>query len=145
MQWIWMNHRNCLITYFWDVLNVITNQTKKLLDDWRRCSNRVFLPEQLKNYQDGKNFTQKSVAWSHDGMRNSKIRWEILRIDEKEDPRVLQSFESLFLDDHHFGELSEVYSQIVLKCLFLSGFGRSDIRWAVSDLTYSISYSMYTS
>ena len=48
-------------------------------------------------------------------------------------------------DDHHFkeemksvGELSEVCSQIVLKCLYLARIGRPDILWSVSELARSI-------
>ena len=43
-------------------------------------------------------------------------------------------------DDHHFkeeerksvGELSQVCSQIVLKCLYLARIGRPDILWSVN-------------
>ena len=50
------------------------------------------------------------------------------------------------IDDHHFkeektksvGELSQVCSQIVLKCLYLARIGRPDILWPVNKLTLSI-------
>ena len=50
------------------------------------------------------------------------------------------------LDDHKFkeeelgsvGELSKVYSQIVLKCLYLARIGRLDILWSVNKLARSI-------
>ena len=50
------------------------------------------------------------------------------------------------IDDHHFkevdmksvGELSQVYSQIVLKCLYLARIGRPDILWSVNKLARSI-------
>ena len=50
------------------------------------------------------------------------------------------------IDDHHFkeeewksvGELSNVCSQIVLKCFFLARIGRPDILWAVNKLARSI-------
>ena len=49
------------------------------------------------------------------------------------------------IDDHHFkeeemgsvGELSEVCSQIVLKCLYLARIGRPDILWSVNKLARS--------
>ena len=49
-------------------------------------------------------------------------------------------------DDHHFqekemksvGELSQVCSQIVLKCLYLARIGRPDILWSVNKLARSI-------
>ena len=53
---------------------------------------------------------------------------------------------SLFLDDHHFmkeelesvEELSELWSQIVFKCLFLTRIGRPDIPWSVNQLARSV-------
>ena len=50
------------------------------------------------------------------------------------------------VDDHHFkeeetksvGELSQVCSQTVLKCLYLARIGRPDILWSVNKLARSI-------
>ena len=50
------------------------------------------------------------------------------------------------IDDHHFkdeemnsvGELSQVCSQTVLKCLYLARIGRLDILWSVNKLARSI-------
>ena len=50
------------------------------------------------------------------------------------------------IDDHHFkeeemksvGELSQVCSQIVLKCFFLARIGRPDILWSVNKLAGTI-------
>ena len=50
------------------------------------------------------------------------------------------------IDDHHFkeeemksvGELSQVCSQMVLKCLYLARIGRLDILWSVIKLARSI-------
>ena len=50
------------------------------------------------------------------------------------------------MDDHHFkeeelksvGEMSQVCSQIVLKCLYLARIGRPDILWSVNKLARSI-------
>ena len=50
------------------------------------------------------------------------------------------------IDDHHFkeeekksvGELSQVCSQIPLKCLYLARIGRPDILWSVNKLARSI-------
>ena len=50
------------------------------------------------------------------------------------------------IDDHHFeeeemksvGELSNTFSQIVLKCLYLARIGRCDILWSVNKLARSI-------
>ena len=50
------------------------------------------------------------------------------------------------IDDHHFkeeemksvGEMSQVCSQIVLKCVYLARIGRLDILWSVNKLAQSI-------
>ena len=50
------------------------------------------------------------------------------------------------IDDHHFkeeemksvGDLSQVCSQIVLKCLYLARIGRPDILWSVNKLARAI-------
>ena len=49
------------------------------------------------------------------------------------------------IDDHHFtkkmksvGELSQVCSQIVFKCLYLARIGRPDILWSLNKLARSI-------
>ena len=58
----------------------------------------------------------------------------------------LYTVSSPCLDDHHtkkeelasVGELSEVCSQIVLKCLYLARIGRPDILWSVNKLARSV-------
>ena len=50
------------------------------------------------------------------------------------------------LDDHNIkkeefetvGELSDVFSQVVLKCLYLAPIGRTDILWAVNKLARAV-------
>ena len=50
------------------------------------------------------------------------------------------------IDDHHFkeeetksvGELSQVCSQIVLKCIYLVRSGRPDILWSVNKIARSV-------
>ena len=49
------NQLHFLITCIWDVLNVNANRTKSILNIIQKCLNHVFLLEQLKNYQGGKN------------------------------------------------------------------------------------------
>ena len=61
-------------------------------------------------------------------------------------PQQLYKVSTPCIDDHHFkeeemksvGELSQVCSQIVLKCLYLARIGRPDILWSVNKLARSI-------
>ena len=51
-----------------------------------------------------------------------------------------------YMDDHHFkeeenesaGELSTVFSQIVLKCMYLPRIVRPDILWSVNKLSRAV-------
>ena len=50
------------------------------------------------------------------------------------------------IDDHHIqekymksvGEMSQVGSQIVLKCLYVARIGRPDILWSVNKLAWAV-------
>ena len=67
-------------------------------------------------------------------------------IGEKKKTEQLYKVSSPGLDDHQIkteelesvGELSEVYSQIVWKCLYLARIGRPDILWSVNKLARSV-------
>ena len=76
----------------------------------------------------------------------SKMRGEILRTGQQKDGEQQYKVSSPCLDDHYFqkeelesvGELSDVCSQIVLKCLYLARFGRPDISWTENKLARSV-------
>ena len=84
----------------------------------------------------------KTVAWSYDMEGHGQKCVE--RFCELANKKVEQLYKvsSPCLDDHQFkqeelksvGELSEVCSQIVLKCLYLARIGRPDILWSVNKL-----------
>ena len=88
----------------------------------------------------------KMVAWSNDMEGHSRKCGE--RYCELANKKVEQFYKvsSLCLDDHQFkqeelesvGELSEVCSQIVLKCMYLARIGRPDILWSVNKLARSV-------
>ena len=71
--------------------------------------------------------------------------WNDIVISNKT-TQQLYKVSTLCIDDHHFreeelkpvGELSQVSSQIVLKCLYLARIGRPDILWSVNKLARSI-------
>ena len=83
-----------------------------------------------------KNF---SMVLRH-GRTCSKMRGTTFRIGKQEDGATILSFSSLFGRSEEWeskGELSEVCSHIVLKCLYLARDGRPDILWSVNKLTRS--------
>ena len=140
-MWILRNPRHFLTMYTWDVLNVNANRMKSL-NKKRRCLNHVFLLEQLKNYRGVKNLTQKQ--WRGPWTWKNMLKKCVERYCELANKKVeqLHIVSSPCLNDHQFkqeelesvGELSEVCSQIVFKCLHLARIGRADILWFVNKL-----------
>ena len=122
------------------------NRMIQLLNNQRRCLNHVFLLEQLKNYQDGKNLTHKrwrGPTTMKDMLKNAlsdTVNWAHKKIEQ------LYKVSTSCLDDHQLkqeelesvGELSEVCSHIVLTCLYLARIGRPDILWSVNKLARSV-------
>ena len=130
----------------WDVLNVNANRMKSHTKKTQRCLNHVFLLEQLTNYLGGNSFTKKTVAWSYDMEGHARKCGE--RHCELANRRVeqLHKVSSPCLIDHQFkqeelesvGELSQVCSQIVLKCLYMARIGRPDVLWSVNKLARAV-------
>ena len=109
------------------------------------CLSHVFLLEHLKNTGLGKTHA-KTVARSYDIEGHAQKCVE--RCCELGNKKVEQLYKvsSPCLGDHQFkqeelesvGELSEVCSEIVLKCLYLARIGRPDILWSVNKLARSV-------
>ena len=89
----------------------------------------------------------KTSAWSYD--MEGHARKCVERHYELAPPKKteqLYKVSSLCLDDHQIekeelenkGELSEVCSHIVLKCLYRARIGRPDILWSVNQLARSV-------
>ena len=120
-------------------------QYKKMLETRNSAGPTERLP-------GGKHFSKKQLrgpmTWK-DMLKNAVSYCELA----KKKTEQLQKVSSSCLDDHHFkkeeiksvGKLSEVCSQIVLKCLYLARIGRPDRHSMVSDQTRSISLCMDTS
>ena len=80
-------------------------------------------------------------SWSYDMEGHAKKCVELANKTTQQ----LYKVSTPCIDDHHFkeemksvGELSQVCSQIVLKCLYLARIGRLDILWSVNKLARSI-------
>ena len=92
------------------------------------------------------NVTQKTAAWSYDMEGHAEKSVERYCELAHKKAEELYTVSSPCLDDHHtkkeelesVGELSEVCSQIALKCLYLARIGRPDILWSVNKLARSV-------
>ena len=109
-------------------------------------------------------YSIKKLTWENQRLSLIMCTWDALKDNVKqakisltitepclkhEFPRTTQQLYKVstpYIDDHHFkeeelksvGELSHVFSQIVLKCLYLARIGRPDIPWSVNKLARSI-------
>ena len=112
----------------------------------RRCLNHVFLLEQRKNYRGVKKPHTKTVIWSCDMEGHARRKCFERYCELANEKTQLYKVSILCLDYHQFkqeelesvGEVSEVCSQIVLKCLYLARIGRPDILWSVNKLARSV-------
>ena len=84
-------------------------------------------------------------SWSYDMAGHAKKCVERYCELANKTTQQLYKLSTPCIDDHHFkeemksvGELSQVCSQIVLKCLHLTLIGRPDILWSVNKLARSI-------
>ena len=66
------------------------------------------------------------------------MRWTILWTGKQESGATVQSLKFKQEELESIGELSEVCSQIVLKCLYLGRIGRPDILWSVNKHARSV-------
>ena len=82
-------------------------------------------------------------SWSYDMAGHAKKCVERYCELANKTTQQLYKVSTPCIDDHHFkeeeemksvGELSQVCSQIVLKCLYLARIGRPDILWSVNKL-----------
>ena len=85
-------------------------------------------------------------SWSYDMESHAKKCVERYCESANKTTQQLYKISTPCIDDHHFreeelksvGELSQVCSQIVVKCLYLARIGRPDILWSVNKLARSI-------
>ena len=133
--WISENQQHFLPTFIWDVLNVNARRTRVLLNNIKKCSNHESLLQQLKSYQGGRNLTQKSgrMVLRH-GRTCSKCVARYCALANKKknyctkfQPHAWMITTSKKEELEAVGNLSNVCSQIVLKCLYLTRIGRLDI------------------
>ena len=124
----------------------------------RECKQNVITEENTKMFEPQNFFWStwkitrvdkphaKKVAWSYDMEgRAQKCIERYCELASKKTEQLCKVSCSC-LDDHQFkqeelesgGELSEVCSHIVLKCLYLARIGRPDIPWSVNEPATSV-------
>ena len=85
-------------------------------------------------------------SWSYDMEEHAKKCVERYCELANKTTQQLYKVSTLCIDVHHFkeekmksfGEMSQVCSQLVLKCLYLARIGRPDILWSVNKLARSV-------
>ena len=131
--------------YIWDVTQRPCEISKDIVDKYRAMfESRISAGEELKNYHTRKNI--RISSWSYDMEGHAKKCVERYCELANKTTQQLYTVSTPCIDDHHFkeeelksvGDLSQVCSQIVLKCLYLARIGRLDILWSVNRLARSI-------
>ena len=130
--------------YTWDALNDNANKKRYCgqLQNHVRIAN--FSGGEQKNFHSPQNL--RISSWSYDMAGHAKKCVERYCELANKTTQQLYKVSTPCIDDHHFkeeemksvGELSQVCSQIVLKCLYLARIGRLDILWSVNELARSI-------
>ena len=114
--------------------------SKDIVDNYRTMFESRIPAGELKNHHARKIFVflhglmtwlvmQRSV-WSEN------VSWQTRRLNNSTKYLLHASMTTTYLK--FVGELSQVCSQIVLKCLYLARIGRPDILWSVNKIARSI-------
>ena len=142
---IWENQHLSWIMYTWAALNDNAKSANILWTITEPCSfeSRISAGgvEKLPFSQDN-----RISSWSYDMAGHAKKCVERYCELANKTTQQLHKVSTPCIDDHHFkgeelnsvGDLSQVCSHIVLKCLYVARIGRPDILWSVNKLARSI-------
>ena len=135
---IWVNQHHSLIMFTCVALK------DNVVDNYRvMFESRISARATEKSPSRGK---LSISTWSHDMEGHAKKSVERYCELTNKTTQQLYKVSTPCIDDHHFNEeelksveeLSNVCSQIVLKCLYLARIGRSEILWSVNKLARAI-------
>ena len=130
--------------YTWDVHKDNVKTAKMLLTITEPCLNLEFPREELNTFHTPRIFVflRGLMTWKvmPRNVWNDIVSWQTRRLNNS------TNYSTPCIDDHHVkekelksvGYLSNVSSQIVLKCLYLARIGRPDIPWSVNKFARSI-------
>ena len=118
--------------------------SKDIVDNYRTMFESRISAEGLEKLPFPQNL--RISSWSYDMAGHAKKCVERYCELTNKTTQQLYKVSTPCIDDHHFkeeemksvGELSQVCTQIVLKCLYLARIGRPDIPWSANKLARSI-------
>ena len=118
--------------------------SKDIVDNYRAMFESRISAGGSENLPYSENFCISS--WSYDMEGHAKKCVERYCELSNKTTQQLYIVSTPCIDDHHFkeaemksvGDMSQMCSQIVLKCLYLARIGRPDILWSVNKLARSI-------
>ena len=120
--------------------------SKGIVDNYRTMFESRISAGATENLPSSENLSTSSCPMSHDMEGHAKKCAERYCELANRTTQHLYKVSTPCIDDHHVkeeelksvGELSQVCSQTVLKCLYLARIGRPDILWSVNKLARSI-------
>ena len=141
---IWENQHLSLIVYTLGALKDNVKISKDIVDNYRTMFESRISTSGTEKLPSSENL--RISSWSYDMEGHAKKCVERYCELAIKTTQQLYKVSTPCIDDHHFkeeetksvGELSNICSQIVLKCLYLARIGRPDILWSVKKLARSI-------
>ena len=135
---IWENQHLSLVMCIWDALKRQCEISKDIVDNYRAMFESRISAGGAEKLPYSENF--RISSWSYDMEGHAKKCVERYCELANKTTQQLYIVSTPCIDDHHFkeeemksvGELSQVCSQIVLKCLSLARIGRPDILWSLN-------------
>ena len=141
---IWENQHLSLIMYSWAALKDNVKQAKILWTITEPCLNREFPRGELKNFHTPRFFVFLHGLMIWKVMRRNVwsdiVSWQTGRLNNSTKYLLHASMTTTLKKEEmkSVRELSQVCSQIVLKCFYLARIGRPDILWSVNKLARAI-------
>ena len=138
---IWENQHLSLIMYTLAALKDNVKLSKGIVDNYRATFESRISAERTEKLPYSEIF--RISSWSYDMEGHAKKCVERNCELGNKTTQQLYNVTTPCIDDHHFkeeevkSELSQVCSQIVLKCLYLARIGRPHILWSVNKLARS--------